>query len=501
MNEPTQTPAEPVLESPDAIAPETCHNDIEVNPRPSSPSEFSAPPSRAESFENVSPRCLAVKILSKIEASDARAKELVDEGARHAASFGRTLSNDDFNFLNELVYGVLRKRSRLDYYLSRVSHRPIDQLSPWVRNLLRVSLYQILELSQIPHGPIVDEATEISKSQGHEGVVKFVNGVLRELCRQKEEDKLPALPSDPVAALAISHSHPLWLAARLVESYGFDKAERFMDASASAPPLTLRANALRTRRDELAGHIHHAGFHVEACRFSPWGLRVKEGVDVRRLPGFQEGDFFVQDESSQLIARLLDLQAGMHVADVCAAPGGKATHLAELVGPRGLVYAFDRKSQGLDKLQASLRRLGVNHLLIEVRDALFPREDLLGRLDAVLVDAPCSGLGVLRRRLESRWQVRPDNIPNQAARQKRILEASARYLRPGGVLVYATCTVEEMENEEVVRRFLDENRNFAFDRASNYLDRELVTSDGYFRVWPGQEQMDGFFAARMRRIR
>jgi 16S rRNA (cytosine967-C5)-methyltransferase len=456
---------------------------------------------RPDSAENVSPRSLAVKILSKIEASDVRAKELVEEGARHAAQMGRALSGEDQDFLADLVYGVLGLRSGLDYYLSRVSHRPLDQLSPWVRNLLRVSLYQILEMPGIPHGPVVDEAAEISKCQGHEGVLKFVNGVLRELCRQKDEDKLPALPADPVAALSIRRAHPLWMAARLVESYGFDKAERLMEASSAPLPLTLRANTLRTRRDELAGRIHQAGFHVEACRYSPWGLRIKEGVDVRRLPGFQEGDFFVQDESSQLIARLMDLHPGMHVADVCAAPGGKATHLAELVGPHGLVYAFDRKTQGLDKLQASLRRLGVSHLCIEVRDALFPREDLLGRLDAVLVDAPCSGLGVLRRRLEARWQVRPDNIPNQAARQKRILEASARYVRPGGVLVYAACTLEEMENEDVVRRFLDDNPDFAFERASQFLERDLVTADGFFRVWPGQEQMDGFFAARFRRIR
>jgi 16S rRNA (cytosine967-C5)-methyltransferase len=264
----------------------------------------------------------------------------------------------------------------------------------------------------------------------------------------------------------------------------------------------LRANALRLRRDELAGRIHQAGFHVEACRFSPWGLRVREGVDVRRLPGFQEGDFFVQDESSQLVMQLMEVGPGMHVADVCAAPGGKATHLAELAGPRGLVYAFDRKAQGLDKMQASLRRLGTAAAVVtEARDALFPREDLLGRLDAVLVDAPCSGLGVLRRRLEARWQVRADNIPNQSARQSRILDCSARYLRPGGVMVYASCTIEPMENEEVVGRFLDSHPGYAFERATKFVSRELCTPEGYFRVWPGQDQMDGFFAARFRRLR
>ena len=451
--------------------------------------------------ENYSPRCLAVKVLCKLESSDARAKELIDEAARHASSAGRTLSHDDYSFLAELCYGVLRTRGRLDYALSRVSHRPLDQLSPWVRNLLRATIYQILDLPQLPLGPAIDEATDISRLQGHDGVAKFVGGVLREIARQKSEDKLPSLPADPVAALSIRRSHPLWMAQRLVESYGFERASQFMEASNQAPPLTLRANAQRVRRDELAGRIHQAGFHVEACRFSPWGLRVKEGVDVRRLPGFQEGEFFVQDESSQLVVRLMGVQTGMHVADVCAAPGGKATQLAELAGPQGLVYAFDRKAQGLDKMQASLRRLGLaSPLVVEVRDALFPREDLLGRLDAVLVDAPCSGLGVLRRRLESRWQVRPDNIPNQALRQKRILDASARYLRPGGVLVYAACTLDEQENEDVVRHFLDQHPHYAFERASNFVERELTTPEGYFRIWPGLDQMDGFFAARFRRL-
>jgi 16S rRNA (cytosine967-C5)-methyltransferase len=462
------------------------------------------PPAPSQPKENLSPRCLAVKVLSKLESSDARAKELIDEAARHASASGRTLSHDDYSFLAELCYGVLRTRGRLDYALSRVSHRPLEQLSPWVRNLLRAVIYQILELPQLPMGAAIDEAVEISRLQGHEGVAKFVGGVLREIARQKMEDKLPALPADPVAALSIRRSHPLWLAQRLTESYGFERASQFMEASNQAPPLTLRANALRVRRDELAGRIHQAGFHVEACRFSPWGLRVKEGVDVRRLPGFQEGDFFVQDESSQLVARLMDVQPGMQVADVCAAPGGKATHLAELAGPRGLVYAFDRKAQGLDKMQAALRRLGPGvaaPVVVEVRDALFPREDLLGRLDAVLVDAPCSGLGVLRRRLESRWQLRPDNIPNQAQRQRRILAASARYLRPGGALVYAACTLEEQENEDVVRQFLDEHPHYAFERASNFVERELSTPEGYFRIWPGLDQMDGFFAARFRRLR
>jgi 16S rRNA (cytosine967-C5)-methyltransferase len=445
-------------------------------------------------------RDLALKILTKVEGTDARIRELMEDALRQSRP---PLSQAEGGLLHELVYGSLRQRGRLDYYLSRVSHRPLEQLSPWVRCLLRLYAYQILESPRLQPAEAVEEATEVSKTQGHDGVVKFVNGVLKELCRQKEEGKLPPPPADPVLGLGVQHSHPVWMARRLVDLYGFDRAMSLMAASNQGAPLTLRVNTLKARREEVAGRLHQAGFHVEACRFSPWGLRVKEGGDVRRMPGFAEGEFSVQDESSQLVVRLLDPKPGWHVADVCAAPGGKAIHLAEMVGRHGLIWAFDRKTQGLDKLNAGLRRHGpmYAHLLIEVRDALFPREDLLGRLDAVLVDAPCSGLGVLRRRAEARWQVKPDAIPQQAQRQKKILEASARYVKPGGVLVYAACTLEEQENEDVVKRFLDEHPEFCFERAGQYMERELSTSDGFLRIWPGQELMDGFFAARMRRVK
>ena len=437
----------------------------------------------------------ACRLLVRLESPDARARELLDESQRHL-HFGP----EDAALLSELVYGSLRGRGRLDHYLSRTSHRPLEALSPWVRNLLRLSLYQILDLDRIPVGAAVDGAVEVAKRHGHEGVVKFVNGCLRELARQKGEDKLPPLPLDPVLRLAVQSSHPAWMAERLAQSYGYDRAAELLSASDIAPPLVLRVNPLRLRRDELAGRLHKAGFHVEACRFSPWGLRVKDATDARKLPGFFEGDFHIQDESAQLLGLLMHPEPGMILADVCAAPGGKTTLLAELVGPQGRVFAFDRKSGSLDKLQATLRRQGLNQVHCETRDALSPREDLIGRLDGVLVDAPCSALGVLRRRVEARWQTRPDQFAQQAERQWRLLQASSAYVRPGGTLVYATCTLDEEENEGVVRRFLDQNHAFVFERAQFFLPHEACSRDGYLQVWPGLENMDGFFAARLRRL-
>ena len=406
---------------------------------------------------------------------------------------------EDAALLSELVFGTLRQRALVDYRISAVSHRPLEALSPWVRNLLRLSLYQVLCLERIPAAAAVDAASEISRRHGHEGVVKFVNGCLREICRQKAENKLPPLPDHPVLRLAVESSHPVWMVQRFTDAYGWERADAALRASNLPAPLTLRVNPLRARRDEVASRLHQAGLHVEPCKHSPWGLKVKEAVDTRRLPGFLEGDFHVQDESAQLLGLLMDPQPGWQVADVCAAPGGKATLLAQMVGPQGKVWAFDRKNGSLEKLQATLRRQGLHHLHIETRDALFPREDLIGRLDAALVDAPSTSLGVLRRRPEARWQARPDAAPGQADRQLKMLLATAQYLRQGGVLVYCTSTWDEEEDEGVVERFLARAPAFAFERAQFHAPGAVCTREGFLRVWPGQDGMDGFFAARLRR--
>ncbi|MGH7442128.1 MAG: 16S rRNA (cytosine(967)-C(5))-methyltransferase RsmB, partial [bacterium] len=372
-------------------------------------------------------------------------------------------------------------------------------LSPWVRNLLRLSLYQLLFLERVPAATAVEAASAIARLHGHDGVAKFVVGCLREVCRQRAEDKLPPLPEHPVLRLAIESSHPLWLTQAFCDAHGWDRAAAALNANNQAAPLTLRVNPLRARRDEVASRLSQAGRRLEPCRFSPWGLRVRDAVDVRRLPGFLEGDFHVQDESSQLVGLLLDSQPGWLVADVCAAPGAKTTMLAQLVGPGGRVWAFDRKVGSLDKLQATLRRQGLRNVDCETRDSLVPRSDLLDGLDAALVDAPCSSLGVLRRRPEARWQAKADAAPGLAERQLRLLQASARCLKPGGVLVYCACTWTPEENENVVERFLDSAPNFAFERAQTRLPSELCTRDGFLRVWTGRDGMDGLFAARLRR--
>ena len=441
------------------------------------------------------PRDEACALLVRLDSPEARARELLEDCLRHLP-FGP----EDAALLQELVHGTLRRRALVDWHLAHVSHRPLDALSPWVRALLRLSLYQILCLDRIPAAAAVDDACEIARRHGHDGVVKFVNGCLREVCRQKVEAKLPPLPAHPVLRLAIESSHPLWMAQRLTDSFGWERAAQALNASNQAAPLTLRVNPRRARRDEVASRLHGAGFHVEPCKHSPWGLKVREAGDTRRLPGFLDGDFHIQDESAQLVGLLLGPQAGWQAADVCAAPGGKLALIAELLGQSGKLWAFDRKAGSLDKIHATLRRQGLTNIHCEVRDALYPLEDLFGRLDAVLVDAPCSALGVLRRRAEARWQIRPESLPGMVDRQARLLLASAQYLRPGGVMVYTVSSFDEDEGEGVVARFLEHAPNFVFERAGGFVPHDVCTRDGFLRCWPGQDGMDGVFAARLRRL-
>ncbi len=454
------------------------------------------PPTPGREAGHSSVRELAARALARLDNGESRARECVDETLRQ-----HHLSREDQGLFQELVYGSLRTRAFIDYQLSRVSHRPLDQLAPWVRPLLRVAGHQILYLDRVPAAAAVDEATEIARVQGHEGVAKFVNGVLRELARLKLEDKLAPLPLDPAARLAISSSHPMWMAERLIDRYGYERAEAALAASNQAPLMTLRCNLSRLTREDLMTRLNQAGLKADACAYSPGGVYVTGAHDARRLPGYTENDFVVQDESSQVVTQLLGVAPGWNVADVCAAPGGKTLHLAELVGPEGRVYGFDRKSQAIDKLQTLTRRHHLDQVSLEPRDAQFPRPDLMGRLEGVLLDAPCSGLGVLRRRMEARWQVRPDTLRHQAERQLRMLIASAEYLVEGGVLLYAACTWIEEETEEIVDRFLAARPDFAFERAEKFLHRDLCSPEGYMRVLPGEFGMDGFFAARFRRTR
>jgi len=403
---------------------------------------------------------------------------------------------------HEIFYGVIRNLIRLDYLLSQFTRTKGAKVDADVSDVLRVAAYQLLYLDRVPAHAAVNDAVEQAKFSRGRGVASFVNAVLRAMLRSMQDFVMPDPSKDPVAHLSVTYSFPVWLVKRWASRYGPEAAGLLMAASNSVPPLTLRANTLKTTRDGLASLMAEAGIATENARFAPEGLVVRTGSAIRELPGYSEGLFAVQDEAAQLVSVLLGPSPGDTVLDTCAAPGGKSAHISAMTGGSARILALDI---GLDKsrlMKENIARLGAGGVHLAVADSAtgIPAGTAF---DRVLVDAPCSALGIIRRRPEVRYVRREADIGRLSDLQSAILSNAALCLKPGGTLVYSTCTTEPEEGERVVERFLADQPGFVLDDAAKYLPAEagdMVTGEGYMRSYPHLHGTDGFFAARMRRI-
>jgi len=422
----------------------------------------------------------------------------------------------------ELTYGILRRLATIDWRLEPVLEKPLLRLPVAVQMVLRLGAYQLLFLDRIPPSAAVNESVNLAK--GFAGTVGrdwsgFVNAVLRALLRHPPQP-WPSMDHDAAQALAVRYSLPGWLSRRWVERLGVASAEAACEGVSLAPPLTLRVNQLITTREALLDKFAQMGIAAKPTSVSPFGILIEEGGSVPSLPGFQEGAFYVEDEAAQLIPLLLDPQAGDIVLDACAAPGGKSTHVAALMHNKGVIYAVDRKETRLDLVRSNCRRLGVKIVIPIVGDIRQPREWVsvtetvrfssekkasMGEpsVDRILVDAPCSGLGVLRRHPEAKWRKGEQALPRHQSLQCQILEAVAPCLRPGGVLVYSTCSTEPEENEDVIERFCRAHAEFKRESIGSWLPpsaQGFVTKQGALSTMSNRFSMDGFYAARLRKV-
>ena len=432
-----------------------------------------------------------MRVLERVEADAAFADIALE---RELAT--RRPSARDAALATELAYGTLRWQRYLDWILAPHSRRRLESLDPRVRVILRVTAYQIALLERVPSFAAVNDAVTLAPRTP--GVREFVNAVLRSFARRDPREREPAPPRDLIDALATRCSFPTWLAERWVGRYGREGAEALMRALNERPPLTLRTNTLRITRDALARRLEtEEGLAWRPTPLAPEGLVVGPGGAPGEWRAFADGSCAVQDEASMLVARLLAPEPGSTVADVCAAPGTKTTHLAELMGDRGRVLAFDRDPARLTRVREAAARLGIT--IIDARagpvEALAP--GFRAACDRVLVDAPCSNLGVLRRNPEVKWRRQPSDLLLGSRRQSEILAAAATMVKPGGRLVYATCSLEPEENEAVVRTFLAAHPDFAIDPPDTFpLPLDV---DGWLRCLPHRHGTDGFAAIRFRR--
>ncbi|WP_298273055.1 16S rRNA (cytosine(967)-C(5))-methyltransferase RsmB [Geobacter sp.] len=442
------------------------------------------------------PRRSAYEILLRVERDRAFAEPLID---RELARGG--LCGPDRGLLTELVYGVLRRQGSLDHLVDTFSATKSGKLERSVLLILRLGLYQLFHLDRIPVSAAVNESVNLAKEVAPRAA-GLINAVLRRADREREAVVWPDPGRDPVGYLALRHSHPRWIVEGWLDQLGFAEAELLARAMAEPAPLTVRVNTLRSNRDELRALFREGGVASEPTPYSPDGLRILSRTAVTLLPGFGEGLFTVQDEASQLASRFLAPSPGDRVLDVCAAPGGKTTHLAQLMENRGEILAGDVSEKKLRRIGESVARLGATIVRTAPLDASSPAALAdHGPFDRILVDAPCSGLGVLRRNPEGKWWKEPGDLARIVATQRAILDAVAPRLVPGGVILYSTCSTTLAENEGVVEDFLSRCDDFVLEDLNAFFPElaELFTVRGFFRSWPHRHGMDGFFAARLRK--
>ena len=422
----------------------------------------------------------------------------------------------------ELVYGVLRRQVTVDWRLEPLLKKPLPRLPVILQTLLRLGAYQLIYLDRVPPSAVVHDTVALTKSYSNKlgrDWSGFANAVLRNLIRLPSPP-LPDLNAYPAQALSLQHSVPVWLCQRWIERMGFERAEAACQSTSSAPLVTIRVNRRRLTRDAFLDRLRQEGISARPTTVSPVGVVLEKGQLVTSLPGFQDGHFYVEDEAAQLIPPLLDPQPGDLVLDACAAPGGKTTHLAEIMEDRGHILAMDLRRPRLDLLQENCRRMGITNVTAIIGDARKPLDTLLaankggrsisgltgrlnGLVDRILLDVPCSGLGVLRRHPEAKWNKSTAIFSRHHNLQKEILDAVSAVLRPGGVLVYSTCSTEPEETEDVVTHFCHVHSEWMRESVVPWLPGAalpFVTAHGALSTMGNTCGMDGFYAARLRKV-
>ena len=410
------------------------------------------------------------------------------------------LEKQERAFLTRLVEGTLERRIELDYIINQFSSVKVRKQKPVIRELLRMSVYQLKYMDSVPDSAVCNEAVKLAQKKGFRQLKGFVNGVLRNIARNLGEVKLPS-EKEPVRYLSVRYSMPEWMVKEWLTLYGREQTETMLAAFYEKAPLTIRVNKNRISPAELKVRLEAQNIRVQAAPYIDGALQI-EGFDyLGGLPEFREGLFQVQDVSSMLAVEIAGVKTGDHCIDVCAAPGGKSLYLAEKAGETGGVDARDLTDYKAEMIRDNAERLGVTNVTVSVKDACVYDEASKEKADVLLADLPCSGLGVLSKKTDIKYRMSKEQQQELQELQRKILSTAEAYVKPGGTLVYSTCTINRGENEENVRWFLS---HFPYEAVSldDCLPKELrseTTKQGYLQLLPGVHQCDGFFIAKFRR--
>ncbi len=409
----------------------------------------------------------------------------------------------DRAFATELAYGTVKWLMEIDYVIDRFSSVKAKKLSPWIKNILRLGIYQLLHTDRIPPSAACNTSVDLAKRYGHQASSRFVNAVLRNITRSRDSIPYPER-KDIAGYLSIVYSHPRELVDGWLKLFGGEFTEELLKSNNAVPDFSVRVNTLKTTPEKLLEALSQEGCGARAGNYLKEAVVLENPSSISRLEAFQKGYFTVQDESSMLASAVLEPEEGQLAVDVCSAPGGKATHLAQLMNNKGTVLARDIHEHKLRLVEGTASRLGIGIIKTQLFDAAVFDESLKGKADRVLVDAPCTGLGIIRKKPDIKYSGNLSQQKEIVALQKKVLENAAGYVKPGGCLVYSTCTIQPEENLENVKAFLGQNKDYKLLGFGQLLPDKLKTAtaqEGYIQLYPNTHQTDGFFISKMVRVK
>ncbi len=438
-------------------------------------------------------REITMEILIDIHKNGAYSNKAIE---RH---LNKSMSSQDENLIRELVYGVLENKIYIDYIISKASKIRIKKIHFQIIEILRTGIYQIVFMDRIPHSAAVNEAVNLAKKYGHKGTIGYVNGILRAIVRDKETfTKIDN--KDRVKYLSTKYSYQEYMVKRWIKEFGEEFTENLCKSNNEKPLLNIRVNTIKITKEKLQKRLENMGLDIIEAKYAKDCLIVKNPFRITETQEFKKGLFTIQDQSSILVGQITNPKENSLILDLCAAPGGKSTHLAQLMNNTGKIISRDIYDHKISLIQENIKRLGVKNIETEIANALELDENLVNKVDYCLVDAPCSGLGLIRRKPEIKINRNEEDIYTLVKLQKEIINIAKEYVKVGGILIYSTCTIEPEENILLIQGFLKENTNFKLINIENELDykEKLDTlKDGYIQLFPNIHNTDGFFIAKM----
>ena len=437
-------------------------------------------------------REVALKTLYKIDKEEAYSNIALDENIKENRN---QLDDRDIGFISEIVYGVTSWKLTIDEMIKKYSKLQLKKISPWILNILRMGIYQIVFLDKVPKSAAVNESVNLAKRYGHKGSRNFVNAILRKIDKKDYEAFFEI--ENPIERISKTTSMPTWIIQELLKDNDIKKVEEICKASNIKPKVTIRVNTLKTDKETVKKQLIERNIIVNEGELEDF-LILEKAKNIEQLDLFKQGYFTVQDEGAGLVAKIVNPKPNEWILDACSSPGGKTTYMAELMENKGKIVAWDLHPHRVKLVEENAKRLGIHIVETKCQDAMIYNETYKEIFDKILLDVPCLGIGVLKRKPDIKWKRNPEDIPQIAQIQEKILEICSQYLKPNGQIVYATCSIFSAENDKIVEKFLKNNQAFTYAKIEIAQMEKSLENSNLIQLYQGEET-DGFFICKLQK--